>query len=61
DGAVNSLDYDLWYANAGLSLPTSVSATPAPEPGTVALLLSLVASFGGYVVARRRNVRAFSS
>lgn len=56
DGAVNSLDYDLWYANAGLSLPTSViSATPAPEPGTVALLLSLVASLGGYVVVRRRR------
>jgi hypothetical protein len=61
DGNVNFGDLDLWKANVGGSFGTSAPAgagsgvgSPVPEPGTLALLLPVLALFG-YVVARRRR------
>jgi autotransporter-associated beta strand protein len=61
DGSVDFADVDLWKANLGGSFDTGASAaassgvgSPVPEPGTLALLLPVLALFG-YVVARRRS------
>jgi len=60
DGSVTPADFLLWQANNGKSfypgpiVGASGGGAAVPEPGTLALLLPLVALFG-YVVARRRR------
>ena len=61
DGVVNGLDRDLWFTYAGLppiagSAPNSPSVigTPAPEPGTLALLAVALLSLRLFAWRRRR-------
>jgi fibronectin-binding autotransporter adhesin len=57
DGVVNGLDRDLWFAHVGMppiaGLPAPAGITPAPEPGTLALLASGL--FGLLAVAWRKR------
>ncbi len=59
DGTVNGLDRDLWVANVGLpqlagALPAA-KITPAPEPGTLALLIAAFFGFLAYAWRWRKH------
>jgi hypothetical protein len=65
DGVVNGDDYDIWFANLGSNIASGqsrdiglahlASSKAVPEPGTLALLLPVVALFGCIVVRGRRK------